>query len=187
MGADTWFIAEPLGSAPDARASFLLLRQKKGAKEKATPGAAPRLRRGSLRYSAHRAPQGYFLAMLRIAHSAPAQLGLRPQTVLAHIPAQACVARHLTGGFKHRPVTAALGFPLALCVVEQRRAQRGKGRGLSEGRRPEFRSPPLRTSSAEHPATPGDSAGAPSSWQDKKKCLACRRNTAFHQPPTPGG
>ena len=41
MGADTWFIAEPLGSAPDARASFLLLRQKKGAKEKATPGRRP--------------------------------------------------------------------------------------------------------------------------------------------------
>jgi hypothetical protein len=40
LGADTCFIAEPLGSAPDARASFLLLRQKKGAKEKATPGYA---------------------------------------------------------------------------------------------------------------------------------------------------
>ena len=57
-----------------------------------------------------------------------------------------------------------LGFPVALCVVEQRRAQREKGRGLFEGRSPEFRSPPLRTSSAEHPATPGDVAGAPSSW-----------------------
>jgi hypothetical protein len=52
----------------------------------------------------------------------------------------------------------------ALCVVEQRRAQREKGRGLSEGQRPEFRSPPLRPSSAENPAQPGDAAGTPFLW-----------------------
>ena len=41
MGADAEFLSEPLGSAPDARADFLLLRQKKVAKEKATPGRRP--------------------------------------------------------------------------------------------------------------------------------------------------
>ena len=76
------------------------------------------------------------------------------------------------------------GFHLALCVVEQRKAQREKGRGLSEGRRPEFRSPPLRLSSAEHPARAGRRGGrafflGTSSWQDKKKCLACRRSPAY--------
>ena len=35
--------------------TFLLRRQKKGTKEKATPSSAPRLRRGSLRYSPSRA------------------------------------------------------------------------------------------------------------------------------------
>ena len=35
-----WGFSEPLFSAPDARAYFLLLRQKKVAKEKATPGYA---------------------------------------------------------------------------------------------------------------------------------------------------
>ena len=43
MGADASYavLAEPLGSALDARADFLLLRQKKVAKEKATPGRRP--------------------------------------------------------------------------------------------------------------------------------------------------
>ena len=41
MGADTGFLSEALGSAPDARADFLLLRQKKVAKEKATLGRHP--------------------------------------------------------------------------------------------------------------------------------------------------
>ena len=43
MGADSSYavVDQPLGSAPDARADFLLLRQKKVAKEKATPGRRP--------------------------------------------------------------------------------------------------------------------------------------------------
>ncbi|MBS1144589.1 MAG: hypothetical protein H6R14_1995, partial [Proteobacteria bacterium] len=40
LGAQV-LVVEALVSAPDARAYFLLLRQKKVAKEKATPGAAP--------------------------------------------------------------------------------------------------------------------------------------------------
>ena len=61
-------------------------------------------------------------------------------------------------------VDTRMVFNLALCVVEQRKAQRAEGRGLSEGRRPEFRSPPLRLSSAETPAQPGDASGARFLW-----------------------
>ena len=52
------------------------------------------------------------------------------------------------------------------CPLRRRAAQgvTGKGRALSEPRRGELRSPPLRPSSAEHPAQPGDAAGALSSW-----------------------
>ena len=69
-----------------------------------------------------------------------------------------------TIGFSPPSHQTPLGFPLALCVVEQHRAQRERGRGLSEGQRPEFRRSPLRTSSAENPVQPGDAADAPSSW-----------------------
>ena len=56
---------------PCGRAYFFLLRQEKVAKKKATPKSAPL--RGSLRYS---------------ASAGAAQLGLRPQTVLALFPRQ---------------------------------------------------------------------------------------------------
>jgi len=56
---------------PCWRAYFLLLRQEKVAKKKATPRSAPL--RGPLRYS---------------AVAGAAQLGLRPQTVLALFPRQ---------------------------------------------------------------------------------------------------
>ena len=75
--------AEPLGSAPDARASFLLLRQKKGAKEKATPG-----------YAVGDADSPALLGK----PGGCATRGYAPQTVLADFPRLACVARRVTGG-----------------------------------------------------------------------------------------
>jgi hypothetical protein len=75
-----------LGVPPCWRAYFLLLRQKKVAKEKATPRSAPL--RGSLRYSAHRA------ACL----NSPAA-----QTRQADGPRSACVAQRLSRGPEGRP------------------------------------------------------------------------------------
>ena len=143
--------SEALGSAPDARAFFLLGRQKKEAKEKATPGRRPAF--GGVPCAARRAG--------RLRNS-----GLRPSDSPRRLPPAALRCSASSKGGKHRAEFDAhraccpFGFPLALCVVEQRRAQREKGRGLSEGRSPEFRSPPLRLSSAEHPAKPGDAVGA---------------------------
>ena len=75
-----------LGVPPCWRAYFLLLRQKKVAKEKATPRSAPL--RGSLRYSAHRA------ACL----NSPVA-----QTRQADGPRSACVAQRLSRGPEGRP------------------------------------------------------------------------------------
>src|SRR5574343_265760 len=82
-----WF-SDALVSAPDARAYFLLLRQKKVAKEKATPA-----------YAVGCADS---LALLE----GPGGCGTRgcaPQTVLADGPRPACVAQRLSGGPERRP------------------------------------------------------------------------------------
>jgi hypothetical protein len=158
-GCDSMIRRFPLnghGVPPCWRAYFLLLRQKKVAKggvhrlrsKKATPRSAPL--RGSLRYSAGRAA---------------AELGLRPQTVLADCPRPACVAQRLPRGPKtsrinrHAMNWRAYGQPektpkneiLCLSVdalpgplrgAEQRRNVGGSRRALFEGRRPELRSRP---------------------------------------------
>ncbi len=72
-----------LGFPPCWRAYFLLLRQKKVAKEKATPGSAPL--RGSLRYSVSRAA----------CQNSPAA-----QTRQAETSRPACVAQRLSRGPK---------------------------------------------------------------------------------------
>ena len=74
-------MGDRLYSALAARAYFLLLRQKKVAKEKATPGSAPL--RGSLRYSAGRAA----------CQNSPAA-----QTRQADDPRPTCVAQRLSRG-----------------------------------------------------------------------------------------
>jgi hypothetical protein len=134
------FIGFPLferGVPPCGRAYFLLLRQKKVAKEKATPGYAvgyadsPALLEG---------PGGC------------ATRGYAPQTVLADCPRPFSVARRSTWGPRKpalccRPcLTRAIrqnggwfAGPLGRCRATQGLAE--KGRGLSEGRSPEFRSP----------------------------------------------
>jgi len=148
LGAEAFrFPVVGLGVPPCWRAYFLLLRQKKVAKEKATPRSAPL--RGSLRYSASRAA---------------AELGLRPQTVLADCPRPACVAQRLSWGPERRPW--ATGVPKKMdCYgqpqkkpkneicrsfvdalpgpfegAEQRRVWRKRGEDCLRAQ-PEFRSP----------------------------------------------
>ena len=139
-------------SALEARAYFLLLRQKKVAKEKATPGAAP----------------FGFLALL----GTPGGCGTRgcaPQTVLAESPRHSCVAQRLPWGPKsvsappiapkkststvnpkNRPkignTSASDVFPGPLRGAEQRRGWRIKGEDCLRAQ-PEFRSAP---SDAQH-------------------------------------
>ena len=79
------FFSEPLVSAPDARAYFLLLRQKKVAKEKATP-----------RYAVGCADSPALL----VKPGGCATRGDAPQTVLADCPRLASVARRCTRGSK---------------------------------------------------------------------------------------
>jgi len=136
-----------LGFPPCWRAYFLLLRQKKVAKEKATPGSAPG-KPGSLRYSAGRA------ACL----NSPAA-----QTRQADFPRPACVAQRLSRGPKggawptiarnndfygqpgRKPKNenhwlSMDGLPGPLGGAEQRRFERKKGEDCLRAQ-PEFRSP----------------------------------------------
>jgi len=167
-----------LGVPPCGRAYFLLLRQKKVAKEKATPGYAvgvadsPALLEG---------PGGC------------ATRGYAPQTVLADCPRPFSVARRSTWGprtaswldrfssFPHRRESrlpkgsrrrgndaaggsARIGLPGPL---ERRRATQAlaeKGRGLSEGRSPEFRSPRQHRVAQGTGRSPAPTQGWPFLW-----------------------
>jgi len=141
------------GVPPCWRAYFLLLRQKKVAKEKATPGAAPY---GSLPLLGR--PGGLL--------NSPAA-----QTTQADYPRPACVAQRLPRGPQRRPRSTVFpqntdfhgqpektaknkicysGTQAQVRVVspgplggaEQRRKAGGSRRGLFEGQSPEFRSRP---------------------------------------------
>ncbi len=178
--------ADALCSALTA-CNFFLFRQEKVTKKKATPALRGRLCR--------------LPSATRVAGRQAQTRGFAPQTVLADCPRPPSVARRCTRGRNNTPNGIdtdgggyRCGFHLALCVVEQRKAQREKGRGLSEDRRSEFRSPPLRLSSAEHPARAGRRGGrafflATSSWQDKKKYARAsgaeprRRSPSWHKEP----
>jgi len=136
-------VSEASGSAPDARAYFLLLRQKKVAKEKATPGYAVGC--------------ADFPALL----DGPGGCGTRgyaPQTVLADCPRPVSVARRSTWGPVNQPQLVCCGRPRKTAIfarqpqpsirftgpLERRRATQagaGKGRALSEPRSGELRSP----------------------------------------------
>ena len=127
-------------------------RQEKVTKKKATPALRARLRRvpcatqqaGRLRNS-----------------------GLCPSDSPRRLPPARlrCSALHEGGGKTHRTEPEAicgrspLGFRSALCVVEQRKTQREKGRGLSEGRSPEFRSPPVAAEQRRDPGVAGRRCG----------------------------
>ena len=137
MGGDSLYavVDQPLGSAPDARTYFLLLRQKKVAKEKATPGRCPacggvpcatRLERG-LRNSGFALRQCSPTSPLK-----PALLGTSQ------------------GDFntdRSPPLSEFLQYAVTLrwfsgspsCSVEQRSEAGENRRALFEGRSPELR------------------------------------------------
>ena len=123
----------PLVSAPDARPDFLLLRQKKVGKEKATLGRRPAAP-GSLRYSAVRAAAELALATPELGQSSPTAPG---QPALLSVFQG---IRQTHDSFAHLLLYCVrCAGPLGRCRATQVMAERG--RGLSEGRRPEFRSP----------------------------------------------
>jgi hypothetical protein len=85
------------GSAPDARAYFLLLRQKKVAKEKATPGSAP----GCARSLALLGRPGTPGVLFRVASQRSGRVSLNSpaaQTTRDDTPRPACVAQRHAGG-----------------------------------------------------------------------------------------
>ena len=172
----------PLGSAPDARAYFLLSCQKKVAKEKARPQRRP-ASPGALRCSA-----------------ATGGCGTRtfgPQTVLALFPVAPCAARRRKGQVENQRVInppahqVQLGFLSPSCSAEQRSGAGGRRRGLSEGQRPEFRSRPAsRVAQGSRHSRPRNAGVAfflvTFSWRNKKKPPAVRAEHSGSNPlPTP--
>ena len=150
---------------PCRRAYFFLSCQEKVAKKKSRP---------------QRRPAFAGCSALLSRNGRAAELGLRPQTVLALFPVAPCAARRRKGQIeKHRNFTAnavsdALGFSPPSCSAEQRSTAGGIRRGLSEGRSPEFRSPPVAPEQRRDPGAAGRRCGrdfflATFSWQDKKK------------------
>ncbi len=120
---------------------------KKSPRKEGAPRVARPASPAALRYSGGRA--------------ASANLGLCPSNSARRLPPAAlrCSALHEgeestpNGSYRHT-VASLIGSRFTLCVVEQRKTQRDKGRGLSEGHRPEFRSPPV---AAEQRRAPGES------------------------------
>ena len=191
---------QALFSAPDARAYFLLLRQKKVAKEKATPGCAvgcadsPALLDG---------PGGC------------GTRGCAPQTVLADYPRPACVARRFTWGPGETSRHNHSAPPIACCgkhrktaifarrpqlhlrftgPLERRRATQagaGKGRALSEPRSGELRSPRASRVAQGTGRSPAPTQGCLflwllSFWQQKESTPARQaRKTAVEKSPAP--
>ena len=162
-----------MGFRPCGASYFLLLRQKKVSKEKATLGRC-RLRR----FPALLGTPGGWL-------NSPAA-----QTTPAESPRHSCVARHLSRGPEKQPVlrrcSAGFDFCPFLAVdrnrpifrvlrepprfsgpvwrAEQRRSAGGSRRGLFEGRSPEFRSrPALRAAQGSRRSRPRK-LGSPFLW-----------------------
>ena len=146
-------LAEPLGSALAARAYFLLLRQKKVAKEKATPGSAPGVARslallgcpGGLLNSpaaqtdASRKPPAVLRcsAPLRGTRKASRNNG----SALEKTKKVFFSGRPLENGQNHFERFGGDAFPGPHVERRATELMADKGRGLSEGRGPEFRSP----------------------------------------------
>ena len=167
LGDALCFASERLGSAPDARAFFLLLRQKKEAKEKATPTLRARLRRvpcatrqaGRLRNS-----------------------GLRPSDSPRRQPPARLRCSALYEGERKNTERNRYRWRLmpdrfSISPLRRRAAQDAtgkKGEDCLRGKAPSSAALPLRLSSAEHPAQAGRRGGRAFSlatffWQDKRK------------------
>ena len=170
---------------------FFLSRQEKVTKKKATPAprsAAPT----SQRYSSSRAPQGYFFTMLRIVQGAAAQLGpvalKQCSPTSPGLPALLGAPQGNGVGVLPPRTETAIGSAHALCVVEQRRAQRKKGEdclspvGASSAA-------PVATEQRREPGEAGRRGGrafflGTSSWQDKKKYPAIKAEHSASSPKT---
>ncbi len=182
---------ELLYSAPDARAYFLLLRQKKVAKEKATPRSAPG---GARSLALLGSPGGWLNSPLRGSDNAsrlpPDRL--RCSAPLRGTPKPAVYeSLRSTPLFAKKPI-AAIGVLGPLGGAEQRRVVGGLRLALSEARRAEFSQPPDCPSRAGNPAQRGADLGCPFSlatfFLDKQKestPAGQRRNPAVQQRQTP--
>ncbi len=173
MNLETTFLLGcvlPLGSAPDARAYFLFSCKKKVAKENARPQRRPATP-GALRCSA--------------ATGGCGTRAFGPQTVLALFPVAPCAARRRKGLIENHTHINRLwhqvpfGVLSPLWSAEQRRRAGGSRRGLSEGRRPEFRSrPACRVAQGSRQRRPRNAGVAfflvTFSWRRKKKLHAVR-------------
>ena len=150
---------DALGSAPDARASFLLRRQKKGAKEKATPALRGRRCRlpcatreaGRLRNSGFVLRQSSPTSPGRTPLLGAARGGWHTERNLERNVIQLAAA-----------IRSVFNLPFASSSSAGRNGKKGEDCLRTEG--PSSAALPLRLSSAEDPAQPGDAAGAPSSW-----------------------
>ena len=156
-----------LGSAPDARAYFLFSCKKKVAKENARPQRRPAAP-GALRCSA--TTGGLRNSGLRPSDS--------PRPFSRRVLRCSTTQRADQEPTGNRPPMASGSFwcasPSPSCSAEQRSTAGGSRRGLSEGRSPEFRSPPVVPEQRRDPGAAGRRCGrdfflATFSWQDKKK------------------
>jgi hypothetical protein len=159
-------------SAPDARAYFLLLRQKKVAKEKATPGSAsgyarslPLLGRpGGLPELACGSNKASRLPPARLRCSAPLK-GAQKRLGSTVLPLTGLLRSTTKKGQKPNSPRQALSTgwfsgPLARCRATQGFAD--KGRALFEGQSPELRSP-REVRVAQGTGAAGTDPGSPSS------------------------
>ena len=166
MGGDSSIavLDQPLRSAPDARADFLLLRQKKVAKEKATP-----------RYAVGFADSPALLSK----PGGCATRGDAPQTVLADFPRLASVARRCTRGRSNRTVhyrkrlkyRSVFLMPFASSSSAGRNGKRGEDCLRAAG---PSSAAPVAHEQRRAPGEAGRRGGrafflATFSWQDKKK------------------
>jgi hypothetical protein len=161
----------PLGSAPDARAYFLLSCQKKVAKEKARPQRRP-ASPGALRCSA--------------ATGGCGTRGFAPQTVLALFPVAPCAARRRKGQIENRSSSDRMArqTPFGVLFLPPRAApSNGVGPGVVGEdclrAKPEFRSRPAsRVALGSRHSRPRNAGVAfflvTFSWRNKKKLHAVR-------------
>ena len=183
MGDDSSFavVAQPLGSAPDARADFFLSCQEEVAKKKARPLRRPATP-GALRCS-----------------RAPAGCGTRaygPQTVLALLAVARCAARRRKGqtenrlGSNRHTRQIPFGVLFPSCSAEQRSEAGGSRRALFEGRSPELRSRPALRVAQGNRRSRSRNAGSPFLWLlsfgEAKESQPARqaRKTSFPQSPS---
>ena len=165
-----------------ARAYFLLLRQKKVAKEKATPAL-----RGQLRWLPCATRQAG-----RLRNS-----GLCPSDSPRRLPPARlrCSALHEGEGKAHRTeskrlaVDVRLVFILPVASSSSARRNGKKGEDCLRGAAPSSAAP-VAAEQRRDPGVAGRRCGrafflGTSSWQDKKKYLAGRRNTALQKTPQP--